>query len=351
MRRFFAFAFFFFLVIFFLVGALLGYLYFFDYTKEREVSDVWIEIEKGESIHDVARKLIESGILDKKITFLIFARWDFHQFKAGEFRFSGKVSPRKAVFFFKNGIFAKRKVVVLPGWSMYEVADELERKKIIKDREEFLSLATDPVFLRSLKIYYDSVEGFLYPDTYFFYKHTSPRDVMKVMVDNFFRKVGKSRLEKMKKRGFYTILILASIVEEEATFDFEKPIIASVYWNRLRKGMRLQADPTAMYGLRIFHRPPRPEDLRKDNPYNTYTRDGLPPTPICSPTVSSIDAVLYPAKTDYFFFVAKGDGTHFFARTYEEHLKNIEKARILKRIMRKKSERRFVDETTKPAPF
>jgi len=142
----------------------------------------------------------------------------------------------------------------------------------------------------------------------------------------------------MKDKGFYRTLILASIVEKEAVFDFEKPIIASVFLNRLKKGMRLEADPTSMYGLQIFNRPPSPRDLRIDNPYNTYTRYGLPPTPICSPTVSSIDAVLNPAKTNYLFFVSKGDGTHVFSETYEEHLANIEKVKLLKKLLKEKSQ-------------
>ncbi len=307
------------------------YLYFFDFAKKRYITPTIIEIEKNEKIDSVAKKLKQRGVINHEITFLIFVRNEFKKFKAGEFEIVGETSLKDLIETFISGIFFKRKVTIIPGWSMYEVAEELERQKIIKSKEEFLIYAQDKVFLKKIGVEYDSIEGFLYPDTYFFTKNSDPRMVMSYMVDNFFKKVGEKRLGEMKSKDFYKTLILASIVEEEATFNFEKPIIASVFLNRLAKNMPLQADPTAMYGLKIFTRPPRPSDLRVPNPYNTYTQRGLPPTPICSPTIYSIDAVLRPAKTKYLYFVAKGDGTHIFSETYEEHLKNIKFVKMIRK--------------------
>jgi UPF0755 protein len=318
------------------------YLYFFDFSKKRDIPPTIIEIERNERIHSVAKKLKQVGVINHEITFLIFGRSEFKKFKAGEFEIVGEVSLKDLFETFISGIFFKRKATIIPGWSMYEVAEELEKQKIIKSKEEFLMYAQDKDFLKKIGIEYDSVEGFLYPDTYFFTKNSDPRIVISYMVDNFFKKVGEKRLEEMKKKGFYKTLILASIVEEEATFNFEKPIIASVFLNRLAKNMPLQADPTAMYGLKIFTRPPRPSDLRIPNPYNTYTQIGLPPTPICSPTIYSIDAVLRPAKTKYLYFVAKGDGTHIFSETYEEHLKNIELVKTIKKA-KAEDERKVIE--------
>ncbi len=317
-------------------SAFMIYLYFGDWKKGRFVREIYFEIQRGDSLSEIAEKLVGTRILKHKLTFMIFARPHYKYFKAGEYLFDGRLSPSDAVDEFKRGVFVRRKIVVIPGWSMYEVAWELERLKIVESGEEFLRWATSPDFLVSikvpLKISYSSVEGFLFPDTYYFFKRTDPRDVIFRMVENFFLRVGQARLEKMEKGGFYRMLILASIVEKEATYDFEKSIIASVFLNRLKAGMKLEADPTVMYGLGIFTRPPRPQDLRIDNPYNTYTRYGLPPTPISNPSLSSIDAVLNPAKTDYLYFVSRGDGVHLFAKDYQEHLANINKVRFLKRL-------------------
>ena len=120
------------------------------------------------------------------------------------------------------------------------------------------------------------------------------------------------------------MITLASIIEKEAVSSGEKPVIASVFYNRLRKDMPLQSDPTAIYGIDGFRRKIMPEDLRRSSPYNTYLNQGLPPGPICSPDAKSIQAALYPARTNYLFFVSKGNGTHYFSRTYEEHAQAIQ---------------------------
>ncbi|MCS7213611.1 MAG: endolytic transglycosylase MltG [Candidatus Calescibacterium sp.] len=311
-----------------LFSALLAFFIYFDFHRKREIQKVLFEIKVGESLKSISERLEDLGIIRSSTIFYIFSRNHYKDFRAGEYLIEGFVSPSDLIDIFTKGPTVRRQITVVPCWTIYHIADELLNQNIIEDRNEFIRYSFDEDFLSSIGINFGSAEGFLYPDTYYFFKGTDPRDIITKMVENFFMKVGNERINLAEnKLGLYTVLILASIVESEAHFEFEKPVIASVYLNRLKIGMPLQADPTVMYGLRIFDRPPLPSDLRKDNEYNTYTRRGLPPTPICNPLVSSIDAVLKPKKTNFLYFVARPDGTHFFSKTYDEHIQNIKRAR------------------------
>ncbi len=221
------------------------------------------------------------------------------------------------------------------GWRLDEVAQLLVEKGIVKNREEFLAALNDPSLAR-----YEflagrpagaSLEGFLFPDTYRVPTGAAPKDVAALMLDNFRTRVPKGMRENLPEGiSFYQALIVAAIVEREAAIDSERSVIAGLYYNRLKGNppLKLQADPTVQYA--IGHEGGwwptlQPADLARPSPYNTYQVDGLPPGPICNPSLKSIQAALSPARTDYLYFVAKGDGTHAFARTYEEHQENIKK--------------------------
>ncbi|HOU25149.1 MAG TPA: endolytic transglycosylase MltG, partial [Anaerolineae bacterium] len=173
--------------------------------------------------------------------------------------------------------------------------------------------------------------GFLFPDTYQFAVTASATQIIDAMLQNFDRRVTIEMRQQALDEGLnlYQALTLASIVEREAVLAEERPIIASVYLNRLRKGIYLESDPTVQYGKgydaatgRWWPHISMGELRTVDSPYNTYIHPGLPPGPICSPGLASIQAVLQPAKTNYLFFLAKGDGSHVFAETFEEHLQN-----------------------------
>lgn len=221
------------------------------------------------------------------------------------------------------------------GWRSEEMAQALIGKGLIKGRDQFSAAANDPSFAR-----FDflagrpagaGLEGFLFPDTYTVPQNTVTRDIVELMLSNFDRRVPKGMRENVPEGfTFYQALTVASIVEREAAIDSERAIIASVYYNRLRQNppLLLQADPTVQYALGQegnWWPELLPADLLRESPYNTYRRPGLPPGPICNPSFKSIQAALNPAQTDYLYFVAKGDGTHAFARTYEEHLENVRK--------------------------
>jgi len=172
----------------------------------------------------------------------------------------------------------------------------------------------------------DTLEGFLFPDTYHLIKGLTEEEIIDKLVQRFLRTFSGEDELRARKLGMnrHKIVTLASIIEKEALVDEEKPIIAGVFYNRLRRGMRLQADPTVLYGKRNGGRITR-ADLQADHPYNTYMQNGLPPGPIASPGEAALKAALYPARVSYFYFVSKNDGTHYFSRTLEEHQQAVRK--------------------------
>jgi UPF0755 protein len=173
----------------------------------------------------------------------------------------------------------------------------------------------------------------LFPDTYEFYYDEHPKKIIETLVSKFFASLPDSFEEKANKLGldFQEAVILASIVEEEAIKDEERPIIAAVYLNRLRRGMKLECDPTVIYAIGNLNRPLVRKDLSFKSPYNTYLNYGLPPGPISNPGKKSLEAAVNPSNDKFLFFVARGDGSHVFSHTYSQHLSAISKIKRMKR--------------------
>jgi UPF0755 protein len=221
------------------------------------------------------------------------------------------------------------------GWRLEEVAQLMVDKGLVKDKDQFYAALQDSSLNRyeflASRPAGAGLEGFLFPDTYRVPKDVPTKDIIALMLDDFDRRAPKNMRENLPEGiTFYQALIVASLVEREAAIDSERSVIASVYYNRLRgiPPLRLQADPTVQYAIGSdgnWWPELLPADLARPSPYNTYLVNGLPPGPICNPSLKSIQAALSPAQTDYLYFVAKGDGTHAFARTYEEHLENVQK--------------------------
>jgi UPF0755 protein len=323
------------LIFFLFITALIGLILFYYFggksskleTKELEL--VIIEVEKGENILDVARKLKRGNIIKSELVFIFEAlrTGAYNKIKAGEYAFYPYQSIDEILKYLREGKVYLRKVTIPEGATLWQIADILEENKICK-KEEFLSFAEDPIIAESFELPGPTLEGYLYPDTYFFHKNTPPEVVIQTMVENFWKHWEKFReIAEKRKMSLKKVVTLASIVEKEAFYSEEKPIIAAVYLNRLKRKMPLQADPTINYALKDFRRLTYKEYYSVKSPYNTYLRDGLPPTPICNPGEESIRAVLFPAKVPYLYFVAKGDGTHYFSKTYKEHLEAIKRIR------------------------
>jgi UPF0755 protein len=206
------------------------------------------------------------------------------------------------------------------------------------DSEKIISLCHDEKFIHKLGIDAKSLEGYLLPETYSFYWQPDEQEILERMLDGFKRFYTDSLAEQQEQLDVtqLEILTLASIVEAESGMDGERPIIAGVYWNRLRKRMRLEADPTIQYALGEEKRL-RFKDLNVDSPYNTYRHSGLPPGPINNPGKSSILAALFPQRHAFLYFVATGTGGHRFAKNYSDHQKNIRQYHRTRRELRRLS--------------
>jgi len=229
----------------------------------------------------------------------------------------------------RYGDVAGRRVTIPEGYRASQVAALLEGVLDI-DSGEFMELVHDPDVMNALGVTAPSLEGYLHPDTYNFRLDASSLEAINIMVGETMRFMDPALVARADSMDMtvHQVLTLASIIETEALFNSERPRISAVYHNRLREGWRLEADPTVRYALGTFRRRLYYKDLEVDSPYNTYRYTGLPPGPICNPGNASILAALYPEEdSEDFFFVANGDGTHTFSRTFAEHVKAKERAR------------------------
>lgn len=234
--------------------------------------------------------------------------------------------------FIKNieeGKESRFKITIPEGYTIYDIARRLKELNIMNS-EKFLRLTTDRDFIFNLTgENFQSLEGFLYPDSYFVTTDLKEDEFIRQIYKNFVSKIPANFSDELKKRGlsFYEGIIIASIVQKETFLEEEYPIVASVFYNRLKKNMRLQSDPTTIYGMgdRFDGNIRKSDLLDKNNRYNTYTINGLPPTPISNPSKGALMGVMNPAETDFLYFVAKKDGSHIFAKSYEEHLANVRK--------------------------
>jgi len=212
--------------------------------------------------------------------------------------------------------------VSLPeGFTAVQIADRLAAAELV-DRDAFLARVRDPATAVALGVEGDSLEGYLFPETYRFARGLAPQDVARAMVEQFHR-VWRDLEPRARERGLSMreVVTLASIIEKETGVAGERPLIASVFLNRMRQGMRLETDPTVIYGIADFDGNLRRRDLENAaNPYNTYRIAGLPPGPIASPGAAALRAVVEPAQTSFLYFVSRNDGSHTFSTTYAEHL-------------------------------
>lgn len=294
-------------------------------TRHFEMREVIIP--KGASIESIATILHHEGLVGNTRLFVLAARvlgYD-RNLKAGRFTIPVGSSTYRILHQLAKGMSAEDMVTVPEGLRVEQIADILYRGAKI-DPVRFLAIASDSVFVRSLGIPADRMEGYLYPDTYPFYPLLSAQEVLRMMAERSLKVFGEEMAESNAKLGLtlHQIVTLSSIVEAEAQVPSERPRIAAVFYNRLRQGMMLQSDPTVSYAMGIWRNRVYYRDLDVKSPYNTYRNRGLPPGPICSPGRGAFHAVLFPnPDSTELYFVARGDGTHIFSRTWEGHLRAI----------------------------
>ncbi|HVN48632.1 MAG TPA: endolytic transglycosylase MltG [Bacteroidota bacterium] len=310
----------------FLVLVVGAFLVFWFPNTSRSVNGTVILVPKGASFAAVADSLSNAGVIRSRFTFKLAGRILGYtkSMKAGKYLFVSGQSNKEILYDINTGKSRLIVSVTIPeGWRLTQIAHRYKHDLGI-DTQRFLFLCKDTAFLRLHEIHAKSLEGYLLPDTYQFYWGTDENDIIERMLDSF-KQFYNDTLKQQQQELHATqkeILTLASIVEAESGLDGERPMIAGVYWNRLHKPMRLEADPTIQYALGEQKRLDN-KDLTINSPYNTYRHDGLPPGPINNPGRKAILAVLYPEHHNYLYFVARGTGGHYFAKTFSEHQKNI----------------------------
>ena len=285
---------------------------------------VKVTIPKGASLNEVGITLKNNNIIHNKQSFQLAVKILGYEkdIPAGRFRIEKASTNYAIIDQLVNGKQLTKKVTIREGWTISMIAKELDEKLGIKTH--FFEDAThNKNLLDKWGIQAKSFEGYLFPNTYQFNENELPSDIINVMVQEYKRNLSDEMLVQMNqiKMSEQEVLTLASIIEGEASYDKERAIISGVYHNRLKKGMRLQADPTIQYILEDGPRRLLNRDLKIVSPYNTYLNKGLPPGPINNPGIESIKAALFPAESDYLYFVARGDGYHTFSITEKQHNK------------------------------
>jgi UPF0755 protein len=290
---------------------------------------VWKEVQvtEGMSFKAIAGELKKEGIIRYNGYFEIIGRLQgiSRKVRVGYYGLNTTMSLWEVLEHLRKGRIIEYEVVVPEGYNIYQIGWTLSGTPLIAEPHEFIDLVKNKAYVSSLGIDADTLEGYLFPDTYFLPKGIKLEDIPKKMVQRYKVMFSDSKRRRAKELGFteQQIITLASIVEKEARVDSERKLISAVYHNRLKKGMRLQADPTAVYGTKAWITKVTKSDLKRRSPYNTYLHKGLPPGPIANPGEGAILAALYPDKVDYLFFVAQGDGSHFFSKDFNAHEKAI----------------------------
>ena len=319
--------------------ALLYYTFFTPNYYEGK-SPRRFEIKQGETLSTISDSLESQGIIPSSTNFSIaaFLYGAERNIKAGRYYIPNGLTYLDLIELLLHGKADYLRTVRIRGGSTIRYIAAKVKYELFVDSASFVNKAFDKSFVDSLGVNGQSMEGYLFPDSYYVYERSSPSEIIGIFYNGFKKFMTDSLKARADSMGFSIreVLTLASIVEGETNKTEEMPQIASVYLNRLKRGMKLEADPTIQYlqpngWKRLLYK-----DLKIKSPYNTYLYAGLPPGPINNPGRAAILAVLYPADTDYLFFVANGEGGHNFSKTYSQHLRNVAKYRRWLRQQQKK---------------
>lgn len=334
----------------FLISVVIVVLFFGYQLVKKPVSDdstqIIFEVQPGASLTQIATNLQQTRLVRNARVFLIYARFkgQASKIKVGEYSLNQAMSPDEILAVLVSGKSLARSITIAEGFNIFDMAALFE-KNGISTQKEFLDLVYDPVFIEAtLGEKVPSLEGYLFPETYKYTKFEGLRTIVTQMVKRFQtvwnEQVGAEK-NKLPTWSRHQIITLASIVEKETGAAFERPIVSSVFHNRLAQNMRLQTDPTVLYGMAVVQKKMPTNITKKDlltpTPYNTYTEAGLPPAPIANPGLEAIRAVLNPAQTKYLFFVSQNNGTHVFSETIQEHNKAVQQYQLNAKARENKS--------------
>jgi len=297
-------------------------IYIKDYAnKPLSLSDKEIQlvVEPGMYFKQITRQLVERELVRETLPWQVFGRLSgaSNSIKAGEYTLKANLSPVQLLYKLIKGDTVQFSLTVIEGWTFKQLWGEVQKHEKIKQ-----IAATQEELLEMLELN-QHPEGWFYPDTYYFPAGTTNVEFFQRAYDYMSEVLNEEWSNRPKDTPLKSVeeaLTLASIIEKETSVEDERNLVASVFVTRLKRGMRLQTDPTVIYGLgNAYDGNIRRKDLKADTPYNTYVHKGLPPTPIALPSRASIAAALHPADSEFLFFVSKGDGTHHFSKTYGEH--------------------------------
>jgi len=290
----------------------------------------FVMLRQGYSTRRIAAELKSAGVIRSADAFVL---WHYlhrkRSLKAGEYLFDKSADARQVHDRLVRGDIYVHTVVIPEGYNMFDIAQAMQDAGL-GTREEFLTAASDTALIADLAPQARTLEGYLFPNTYEFTRTQTMQEMVAEMVKQFRQVAREIGLTSDAPQDVQKAVTMASIVEKETAAPEERPLVASVYYNRLAGGIALQADPSVIYGELLqgtYSGALHHQDMQVDSAYNTYRKPGLPPGPIANPGKSSLQAALHPATTDYYYFVADGNGHHRFARSLEEHNRNVAKYR------------------------
>jgi len=287
---------------------------------------VFIKPKTG--VQEIAQVLREAGVIQSRWMFLTLAylQGSLTRLHAGEYEFARGMPLLEILRKLESGRVVTHQVTIPEGFIAQDIARLLAEERLV-DADQFMTLVKSSELAAAMSVSADTLEGYLFPDTYRLTRGMTEEEVLGIMVARFWRAVPKDIESRAEQLGLdvHAVVTLASLIEKEVKLDGERPLVSAVFHNRLRRNMPLQSDPTAVYGVPGPKRKITPLDLQRKSPYNTYLKAGLPPGPIANPGLASLLAALNPAPVRFLFFVSRNDGSHFFSRTLEEHAQAVRK--------------------------
>lgn len=322
------------------LGLLAAGAAYFGFTRVYEAykgyggTEVFVEISNGAGPVTIGQQLVDAGVVKDPVTFrgAVWLSGQARDLQAGEYRFDRPMTALEVVDKIARGDVYRRAITFREGLTIPEMAQVYQREGL-GHAAEFETAARNPSAIRAIDPEASNLDGYLFPETYTVRRDIPATALVAQMVALFLKTFTPEMREAAKAQGLTPreVVTLASLVEKETAVPEERPLVAAVYLNRRRIGMPMQADPTVIYALQRAGRYTgnlRRDDLQFDSPYNTYRYPGLPPGPIAAPGKASLEAVLNPAPVDYLYFVSKNDGSHVFARTLDEHNRNVQQWQI-----------------------
>ena len=306
---------------FFLFFSIHILLYLYLPPQNEEIHKI-IDIPDGAHMRVVADLLYKEELINNKEYFIILGKLTFTEknIHPGEYDFNTRMLPQEILHMLKKGNIIQYEVSVPEGYTSYNIADLLEEKQLA-DRKEFIRMVHDPELIRTLHLNVSSLEGYLFPSTYFFPRRIKTGEIIKKMVDTFFQEYTPDIEEAAQQLNMtrQEVVTLASIIERETSSNEERPWVSAVFHNRLKKNIPLQSDPTVIYEMKGYSGKITKKMLLTKTPYNTYKLRGLPAGPISNPGQKSLLAAVHPASVEYLYFVSKNNGTHYFSSSLKEH--------------------------------